>query len=673
VLGSARAQPLVVATEDLHWADPSTLELIQLLVEQGAGARLLLLYTARPEFQAPWPMRAHHTQINLNRLGVRDVRAMVAQVAASKELANETIATVIERTGGVPLFVEELTRAVLEGGDSKLTGREIPATLHDSLMARLDRLGPAKEVIQIAAVIGGEVSYQLIHAVHPMSEAELQAALHKLTDAELLYVRGLAPEATYQFKHALIRDAAYEALLKSRRKELHLIVARTIDEKFPALKDIHPEIVAHHWSEAGETEPAIAEWSRAAKTAEARNAFREALENYKKALALLTTLPASPERDSREIALRISTVRALFQTRGPAVTETIDANERASALAEKSGNLAQVFMFLSSKCQAICVTGDLRAADALADQALELALRLGGPWYRSRAHTLLSFTHYLRGDLVGAEDHITTGLMCFDDSFSSQVGTAALTFGTASSCAWILGRADLARERTARMMALTNENHPYDLAYSNLHAAFLKFSMREFEEAEALATRTLELCEKHQFPNLAALFRCIIGHARAQLGQATAGIGLIRRGIADLLEIGWRVGLSTWMAVLASAQALDGGLGDALETVEQALQVNPDELVSRPEILRIRGELRLKLGNSELAKADFHEAIALAQTMSAKTFELRGTMSLAQLLRDTGRRDEARAMLSDIYGWFTDGFDTADLKDAKTLLDELSG
>src|SRR6202165_5767250 len=202
VLGSARAQPLVIATEDLHWADPSTLELIQLLVEQGATARLLLLYTARPEFHAPWPKRAHHMQITLGRLSARNVRTMVAQVAASKTMSDESIAAVVARTGGVPLFVEELTRAVLENGDAKFTGREIPATLHDSLMARLDRLGPAKEIIQIGAVIGSEFSYELLHAVHPIGEAELQTALHSLADAELLYVRGIAPDADYQFKHA---------------------------------------------------------------------------------------------------------------------------------------------------------------------------------------------------------------------------------------------------------------------------------------------------------------------------------------------------------------------------------------------------------------------------------------------------------------------------------------
>src|SRR6202030_3188022 len=233
----------------------------------------------------------HHTQINLNRLSAGNVRTIVAQVAARIALSDETIATVVERTGGVPLFVEELTRAVLESGEAKLSGREIPATLHDSLMARLDRLGTAKEVIQIGAVIGSEFSYELLRAVHPIGEAELQAALRRLADAELLYVRGIAPDATYQFKHALIRDAAYEALLKSRRKEMHLMVARTIDEQFPALKEAHPEVLAHHWTEAGEIETAIAEWSRAGAIAQARNAFKEALENYRRAVALLNLLP----------------------------------------------------------------------------------------------------------------------------------------------------------------------------------------------------------------------------------------------------------------------------------------------------------------------------------------------------------------------------------------------
>ncbi len=294
MLGSARTQPLVIATEDLHWVDPSTLELIQLLVEQGATARLLLLYTARPEFHTPWTMRAHHMQITLNRLSARDVRTIVGEVAAQKALSDETITTVVERTGGVPLFVEELTRAVLESGDAKLTDSAIPATLHDSLMARPDRLGPAKEVIQVGAVIGSNFSYELLHAVHPLAEADLQRALRTLTDAELLYIRGIAPEATYQFKHALIRDAAYEALLKSRRKELHLIVAQTIDQKFPVIKGPIPRcspatgprrsksnLLSRNGKEPVSARPYGAPWSKLKSTTVA---LSSCLSNYRKAL-----------------------------------------------------------------------------------------------------------------------------------------------------------------------------------------------------------------------------------------------------------------------------------------------------------------------------------------------------------------------------------------------------
>jgi class 3 adenylate cyclase len=341
LLGTARAQPLVILIEDLHWADPSTLELIQLLLEQGATARMLLVYTARPEFHPDWPLRAHHTQITLNRLNARDVREMIAHVAAQNALANETLDTVVERTSGIPLFIEELTRAVLESGNVSLSSREIPVTLHDSLMARLDRLGSAKEVLQIGSVIGGEFSYQLLLTVHSLSDDELQRELRRLTEADMLYVRGLAPDAIYQFRHVLIRDAAYEALLKSRRKELHRLVAVTIEEKFPAVKEAHPEVLARHWTEAGEIEKAIAEWQIAGKAAKARNAFIEARGSYEQALALLNLLPESHERDLHELELRQSHVAALQLSAGSAAPETIEASARARALAEKTGNLTQ--------------------------------------------------------------------------------------------------------------------------------------------------------------------------------------------------------------------------------------------------------------------------------------------------------------------------------------------
>jgi class 3 adenylate cyclase/tetratricopeptide (TPR) repeat protein len=674
-LGTARVQPTAIAIEDLHWADPSTLELIQLLVEQGAQARLLLLYTARPEFHAQWPLRAHHAQITLNRLNARNVRTMVGQVAADKTLSAETIAAMVERTGGVPLFVEELTRAVLEGGDAQLTGREIPVTLHDSLLARLDRLGPAKEVIQVGAVIGGEFSYDMLHAVHPIAEEDLQRALRNLADAELLYVRGIAPEATYLFKHALIRDAAYEALLKSRRKDLHRLVARTIDKQFTALRGSHPEVLARHWTEAGETEPAIVQWSTAGKAAEARNAFWEALENYQQALALLNRLPESPERDIRELEIRQSIVSMLNVTRGFGAPETNDATERAAALAEKSGNLTRLVRSVSSKSITALFLGDLPTAGALADQALEFAIREGGPTILGNVHGLQSTTRYYLGDFAGAEKHFTAALVFFDASgFRDQHGgTVAGGFGFASLNAWYLGRFDVARERVVQMMATVNESNPWEVAYAGMFDAVLRFRLREYEQAEAVAARALDVAEKHQIPVPAAMCRCVLGQVRAQLGRATEGIALIRKGIAGLLK-GSRSTIPYVTAELAVAQEREGAITDALETVEQALQANSKaNPKDQTEALWIRGELRGKHGQIEQAEADFRESITLAQEMGAKALELRATTSLAGMLAKHGRRDESRSMLAEIYGWFTEGFDTADLKDAKALLDELSG
>src|SRR5713226_392987 len=383
--------------------------MIQLLVEQGATARLLLLYTARPEFHGEWPLRAHHTQINLNRLSAREIRTMMQEVAAREALSDETIATVVERTGGVPLFVEELTRAVLENGGVGLTERNIPVTLHDSLMARLDQLGRAKEVAQLAAVIGSEFSYELVEAVSSTPTNELQAALANLADAELIYARGIPPEATYQFKHALIRDAAYEALLKSRRKELHRLVAHTIDEKFPDMKEAHPEVLARHWTEAGEIEPAIAEWSRAGNTAEARNAFREARESYQQGLALLEQLPESTGRDLSELELRQAVIRMLWVTGWYSTPETIEATERAAMVAERSGNLAQLVYWLVLGGFTTIFSGDLAAAGAFADQALELAVREASPLSLGSAHNLEVQTRCFRGDLIGAEEHFTAG------------------------------------------------------------------------------------------------------------------------------------------------------------------------------------------------------------------------------------------------------------------------
>jgi class 3 adenylate cyclase len=424
LIGAARTQPLISVIEDLHWADPSTLELIQLLVEQGATAPLMLIYTARPEFRPPWPLRTHHTQITLNRLSAREVRTMVSEVAARKALSDETIAAVVERTSGVPLFVEELTRAVLGSGDGKLTGRAIPVTLHDSLMARLDRLGPAREVAQIGAVIGAEFSYELLRAVHRVSETDLQRGLAELTDAELLYVRGFAPDATYQFKHALIRDAAYEALLKSRRKEVHLTVARTINEHFPLIKEAHPEVLAYHWTEAGQVESAVVEWSRAARAAEASNAFIEAQEDFQRALALLELLPESRERNARELDLRQSLAEMLRLTRGWAAPETVEGMDPGAYYYECETGIFHLLKAGDFRIEAgyLCLEQPLGADASVLIcymSNLERVLTtLGNRGYRT-AHIeagLIAGKAYLAAYSLGRG---ATGLTFYDDDTSS--------------------------------------------------------------------------------------------------------------------------------------------------------------------------------------------------------------------------------------------------------------
>jgi tetratricopeptide (TPR) repeat protein len=451
-------------------------------------------------------------------------------------------------------------------------------------------------------------------------------------------------------------------------------VARTIDEKYPTLKEAHPEVLARHWTEAGETEPAIIEWSRAGKIAEARNAFKEAQESYQQALELLNLLPESSERDLRELELRQSVVRTLFITIGYSAPQTIEATERAATLAEKSGNLRQLVNLLVARGISSVIAGDLPAASSLADRALELALREGSPSILGRMHLLEMMARYYRGDLVGAERHFIAGLESFDHpSFRRIPGVAVAAFNYASCNAWMLGHADVAHERMARMMAVANESNPYEVAFSARFAAELRSSMREYEQAEALAARALELSEKHQFVSLVVGCRLVIGRARAQLGRSTEDIGLIRQGIAGMAEIGERLGIAAWMTALAEALQRAGAVVEALETIEQAFQASSELAVFRPEMLRRRGELRLKQGQTELAEADFREAIELAHSMGAKVLELRATISLARQLEKQGERDEARMMLAEIYNWFTEGFDTADLKDAKVLLDELNG
>ena len=671
VLNSARRQPGVFAMEDLHWVDPSTLELAQMLVEQAATVPLMLLYTARSEFRPAWPVRAHHAQITLNRLNERHTREMVTGVVARAVLAKDLIDAVVKRTDGVPLFAEELTRLILEG-DRRSVVREIPATLHDSLTARLDRLGPAKEIAQLAAVIGREFSYELLHAVAAMGEIQLQSGLEKLADAELIYARGIAPEATYQFKHALIQDAAYEVLLKSRRRELHRRVADTITEKFPAMADAKPEVLAGHLTNANEPERAIAAWRKAGDAAFLRYACKETEISYRRALDLFRMLPDSRERDERELELLNRFVPVLQLTRGWGAPEAIETITQARALAERTNNLGQLMLQLVGSFVAALSRGDIAAVGAIAPQVFDLTEREGSPPVRGLGRVIKLSSCYFQGDLRGAEDNYLAGERLFavaGERFPSTVGSG---FGFGSQVAWLLGRADAARERIrAALTCATDLKSPFELAYTQHVAAMSYLLFREFAKAKTAAAESVELANEHGFQQYAAGSRVFMGVAEAALGHREDGMPLIYSGLSGLKESGAGVMMALYLCWVALAQSLEGKVTQALETIEKAMLANPDELVWRPETRRIQGELRCRLGRTEEAEADFRDAINFAQKIGSKAWELRATTSLAGMLRERGDIDAARAMLAEIYNWFTEGFDTPDLRDAKALLDEL--
>ena len=670
VLNVSHLQPMVIAMEDLHWVDPSTLELTQTLVEQAATAPLMLLYTARPEFHTPWSLRGHHTQITLNRLNERHTRELVAGIVASTALAQDVVNAVVKRTDGVPLFAEELTRLVLEG-EGRSAAREIPATLHDSLTARLDRLGPAREVAQVAAVIGREFSYELLQAVAPIGGRELQSALEKLVDAELIYARGIAPEATYQFKHALIQDAAYEGLLRTRRRELHRRVAQTMTEKFAALAIQQPEVIARHWTDSGETERAIAAWAKVGDSSFERRAFKEAEDAYRLALQILEMRQESPERDQAELDLLGSLIQVLQFTRGWNVPESAAVADRALTLAEKLDNLPQLVLQVFRRWAGVVSSGDLTSAIALADELLMLAKREGSPAKLGLAFVSQVNARYFSGDLSGAEENFARGVPFFNAA-QREPGLSVMVYGFASHNAWMLGRADAARDRMERELATADElNSPFQLAFAQFSAAMLQLFLKEAVAAENLAHRSITMSVQHSFPILGDLSGMVLGRARASLGQAVEGVSLIREGIAALPETD-RNGMTLFLSWLAEAQALDGAIAGALTTIDQALEANPMERAFVGDALRIRGELYLKVGQAPEAEADLREAIAVAQKVGAKALELRAAISLAQMLRARGNCAAARDLLAPVYGWFTEGLDTADLKDAKALLDELS-
>jgi class 3 adenylate cyclase/predicted ATPase len=717
LVAQAERQATVLVWEDLHWADPSSLEFLSLLIGQIPTTKLLLVLTYRPEFTPPWKPRSHLSQLVLNRLGQKQVDAMVEKVAADKKLSAAVIEQIRIKTDGVPLFVEELTKSVVESVGARHASPlqfAIPATLQEALMARLDRLSDARQIAQLGATVGREFSYELLQAVVPMSEADLHTALEKLVEAEILYQRGVGEQVRYFFKHALIQDTAYQSLLKSTRQQYHRQIAQVLTEQFAEITEAHPELLAHHYTEANLIEQAISYWQQAGDRAVQRSAHLEAVSHLTKGLELLTALPDTPTRAQQELALQIALGAPLQATKGWAAPEMGKAYMRAQELCQQLGETSQLFMVLWGLWQFYVVRAECKTAQELAEQLLKLAQRQQNSTFFVQARYALGLTLFFLGEFVSAREHLEQGITLYDPQqhrsnaflygFDPRVG--CLFFAAWTLC--YLGYPEQALRKIHQALTSAQElSHPFTLASVLSVALEVDQFCREERATQERAEAVIALCSEQGFTLFLAWGTILRGWALAEQGQAEEGIAQMRQGLAAHQATGAELARSYFLALLTEAYKKGGQVEEGLSALAAALaQVEKTgERFWSAEMYRLKGELTLaqsrvqSLGssvqtsqkakgkrqnpenpnpNSQIldpqseAEVYFLKAIEIAQKQQAKSLELRAVMSLSRLWQQQGKQREAHDLLSEIYGWFTEGFDTKDLYEAKALLKELT-
>jgi predicted ATPase/class 3 adenylate cyclase len=694
LLEEAERQPVLAVWEDLHWADPSSLEVLDLVLDQAPTARMLTLLTCRPEFRPPWATRSRLTQITLGRLARVQVEAMLTSLAGGKALPAAVVEQVVAKTDGVPLFVEELVKMILESGlvraeedHYELTGPlpplAIPSTLHDSLMARLDRLSTPRELAQLGAVLGREFSYDLLQAVATVDETTLQQGLVQLVDTELVYQRGLPPRSLYIFKHALIQDTAYQSLLRSTRQQYHQRIAQVLEARFPETVETQPELLAHHYTEAGLNEQAIGYWQRAGERANERSANVEAISHLTKGLAVLQTLPETPERLQRELTLQTVLGRALRDAKGYGDPAVEQAYTRARELCRQIGETPQLFPTLLGLSIYFVVRAELQTARELGAQLLSLAQRTQDPVLLVEASYSLGVTYFWLGEFASARDYLEQGIVHYDPQrhrahlalFGQDGGAVCLC--RVAFVLWYLGYPDQALARSHEALILARElSHPYSLAYVLLWVALLYNHRREVQETQELADAVTALATERGFPYWSTQGTILQGWARAAQGQGAEGIAQIHQGLAALQATGTEVVRPYGLGLLAAEYGKMGQAKEGLPLLDEALALvhTTGERWPEAELHRLKGELLLLLSadNHTEAAGCFHLALDVARRQHTKSLELRAAMSLSRLWQQQGKRAEAYQFLTEIYGWFTEGFDTADLQEATALLEALA-
>jgi len=694
VQGLAARQPLLMLFEDAQWSDPTSLELYDLIIDRVPALRVLLIVTYRPEFNPPWIGRPHVTARGLNRLAPRQRAEMITGITGGKTLPDVIAAQIIDRTDGVPLFVEELTKAVVESGMltdrgdrytalEPLTPLAIPATLQASLLARLDRLAPVREVAQIGAALGRQFSHALIAAVAAMRSAQLDDALAQLVRAELIYRRGTPPDAEYTFKHALVQDAAYSTLLHSRRHQLHAHIAATLEDRFPEIVAAQPALLAHHCEEAGLAEKAVDYWLAAGRQAWARSAVAEAVTLLRRGLALVPALPDGDRRLERELDLRVALGPALIMSRGWAAPELGEMYSRARKLASTLSQPRALLFALWGQVTAHWARADLRRARRLAAEMRELGDTAGDVPMQVLGCEAGGMACFHLGEFTEGRAYLEKGLALYDpanrSSYEELLSYDALVLlRTVSS--WLLaclGNIDQALfQREAALEEARRLSHPPTVAFALGAAGWVTGSFVRIEPRALLqyADELLALTTERGlgFDRMAALMWR--GSSLAALGRADEGIPLLTAGVAGWHELGFMAWRPWLLALLADACRMAGKWQAALEHAAEArrLATETEARWCRAETLRLAGDVLLGMGDPMAAEASYCEAIAIAQQQSAKLWELFAAMSLARLWRDQGKRAEARKLLAPVCNWFSDGLGTPLLQQAEALLAELA-
>ena len=684
-------QPILMVCEDLHWADPTTLELLGQLLDQLPMMPLLALMTYRPTFRPPWASRSYVTQLTLNGLPACEIQQMMADCMDGQPVPKAVLHDVIAKSDGVPLFVEEFVQMIRENGSeygevehgessNARTTLPIPTTLHEILMARLDYHDSAREIAQLCAVLGRTCDYEVLRAVAPMEEAALQRGLAQLVDAELLYQRGLPPMAHYHFKHALIQETAYHSLLERTRQPLHQRIAEVLVAQFPGIAEAHPERVAQHFANGGFPEQAMAYWYKAAQQAIQRHAYAEARQLCRLGLETLTAAAPMPQGAQHELAFQFILGTVLVASKGFADDEVECAYTRALELSRQLGDTTHLFPILGGLRSLHFVRGDLHTARSLAEQQLDLAEQQQEPTLLMHAHTHLGAALFYQGELAAAQAHLTE-VSSHDAKVRSPTPTALRdprVYGLAHAALTLvlLGYAEQALERSQQAITLAHEmSQPFSVAFTLGMNAIFHHVRREPTVAQSHVEALLALSEAHGFTTFmmtGSIFQRLLQVTRKQAAKCLAQIhkDLYARRAAGIEAL-----FLVFLLQLAEGYGKVGRATVGLTVLAEAHTIMEEkgEYAFAAELHRMRGELVLQhdIACGQEAERCYQQALDIARRQDAKWWELRTAVSLSQLWQSQGKPLEAHRVLADVYSWFTEGLDTPDLQRAKATLVEL--